>query len=129
MMYHSTVMHGQPHTPSNHDACAHATCQQCCVLLAALHSLRGLQFRDFVDGPRGLMAEGLKATRAQLPPHLAKAFAYLLPHAAAARSDRSSRRSRRGSVASKSQRSAGSVAGDLSDFDADVDAAAATGDA
>lgn len=87
-----------------------------------------LQFRTFVDGPRGLVAELLKLTATPLPAALADTFSYLMPHVGGgggSKSARGSRRSRRGSDASvrtgvrNSMSSIGDVAGlaDLADAD------------
>lgn len=91
-----------------------------------------LQFRSFMDGPRGLVAEMLKLTATPLPAELADTFAYLVPQAGGgAKSARGSRRSRRGSDVSArtgmrgSMSSVGDLAAldDLADADAALDAA------
>ena len=119
-------------------SCTNTSCSEYCSWLRLLASRVGtcrlraslkaclVQFRDFVDGPRGLMAEGLKQTSTTLPASLIEAFAYLAPSAGGAKSSRGSRgRSRRGSrggsIAGKSVQSVGSsVAGDLADLDAEL---------
>jgi hypothetical protein len=67
-----------------------------------IHSAAFLQFRAFVDGPRGLMAEALRATQTTLPPELSSAFSYLSQRGqgAASKGSAASRRSRRSAISS-----------------------------
>lgn len=63
-----------------------------------------LQFRAFIDGPRGLMADALRATHTALPAELAGNYAYVVSQKApgSTRGSAASRRSRRSAISERS---------------------------